>query len=314
MRSFCYESLVFTIRILASHICYTSIIYLPKAIIAFKLCGFCESASCRFAAQSLARSMPPSVVFRLIYLLLMFLAATTNYVIRNLPIYITTTSISRTSINRLSCNRTGNYCEKTQRMLNVKGLSELLTQNTDEKLCKRWWLMTPNGTLLAYSEPSNVKEIRRQSAMVALSWQEYDGSLTDDVDSDEGQDQNPTMTKPDLKAITIETLTSNFIATKLQLHLLLVLEGGVPPRRQDFESKTTAEHADSDPYPGKDANLTNIAKNATISSRASSTISSAAMGVLRLQRRKLNAMADAIISEFESTSFEMPDDVTLKFF
>ena len=59
-------------------------------------------------------------------------------------------------------------------MLNVRGLTELLTQNKDDKLCKRWWLMTPNGTLLAYSHPANTRDLRNQAAMVALSWQEHE--------------------------------------------------------------------------------------------------------------------------------------------
>ena len=40
----------------------------------------------------------------------------------------------------------------------------------------------------------------------------------------------------------------------------------------------------------------------------------AAVGVLRLQRKKLEALANAIIDEFERTGFEMPEEGALKFF
>lgn len=199
-------------------------------------------------------------------------------------------------------------------MLNVKGLSELLTQNADEKLCKRWWIMTPNGTLLAYSQPSIIRDLRRQAAMIALSWQEHEGGAVPESEDEEIEDLGPAAGKEHLKALTIETATSNLIATKLQKQLLLVLEGGVPPRRQGFEPKTTPEDADSHPYPPEDPNLANIAKDATVSSRASSTVSSAATGILRLERKKLDAMAEAIATEFDSAGFEMPEEGAPKFF
>ena len=65
-------------------------------------------------------------------------------------------------------------------MLNAKALSELLSKNRDERLCKRWFLITPNGTLLAYSKPTNIRDLRRQAAMAALSWQEQQQSSNTD--------------------------------------------------------------------------------------------------------------------------------------
>jgi hypothetical protein len=96
--------------------------------------------------------------------------------------------------------------------------------------------------------------------------------------------------------------------------MLLVLEGGVPPRRPGFEPRTTAESTDDDQYPPDDLDLASMSKDAAVSSRASSTVSSAAISVLRLQRKKLEALANAIIDEFERTGFEMPEEGTLKFF
>ncbi|KAM0723951.1 hypothetical protein Q7P37_000942 [Cladosporium fusiforme] len=199
-------------------------------------------------------------------------------------------------------------------MLNVKGLTELLTQNTDGKLCKRWWLMTPNGTLLAYSQPANTRDLRNQAAMVALSWQEHEMAKVHEEHDEDDEDHDPADFMDHIRALTIEAETSNIVATRLQSHMLLVLEGGVPPRRQGFEPKTTVEGIDDDQYPPEDPNLANVPKDATVSSRASSTISSAAVSVLRLQRKKLEALSNAIIDDFERTGFEIPEEGALKFF
>ena len=131
-------------------------------------------------------------------------------------------------------------------MLNVKGLTELLTQNRDDKLCKRWWLMTPNGTLLAYSQPANTRDLRNQAAMVALSWQEHEIAKVHEEHDEDDEDHDPAEFMDRVRALTIEGETGNVIATRLQPHMLLVLEGGVPPRRKDFEPKTTVESIDDD--------------------------------------------------------------------
>lgn len=200
-------------------------------------------------------------------------------------------------------------------MLNVRGLTELLTQNKDDKLCKRWWLMTPNGTLLAYSHPANTRDLRNQAAMVALSWQEHEFAKIRDAGDEDDEDHDPADFVDHIRALTIEGESSNIIVTRVQSHMLLVLEGGVPPRRAGFEPKTTAESTDDDQYPPDDLGSASLPKDAAaMSSRASSTISSAAMSVLRLQRKKLEALANAIIDEFERTGFEMPEEGALKFF
>jgi hypothetical protein len=199
-------------------------------------------------------------------------------------------------------------------MLNVRGLTELLTQNKDDKLCKRWLLMTPNGTLLAYSHPANTRDLRNQAAMVALSWQEHEFAKIREAGDEDDEDHDPADFVDHIRALTIEGDSSNIIVTRVQSHMLLVLEGGVPPRRPGFEPKTTAESSNDDQYPSDDLALASLPKDTTISSRASSTISSAATSVLRLQRKKLEALSNAIIDEFERTGFEMPEEGTLKFF
>jgi hypothetical protein len=174
--------------------------------------------------------------------------------------------------------------------------------------------MTPNGTLLAYSQPANTRDLRNQAAMVALSWQEHEIAKVHEEHDEDDEDHDPAEFMDQVRALTIEGETGNVIATRLQPHMLLVLEGGVPPRRKDFEPKTTVESIDDDQYPPDDPNLANVPRNASISSRASSTMGNAAMSVLRLQRKKLEALANAIIDEFERTGFEMPEEGALKFF
>lgn len=189
-------------------------------------------------------------------------------------------------------------------MINTKALTELFSQNTDEKLCKQWWLMTPNGTLLAHSGSGDSKLLRRQVAIVTLAWQEHDAAHHVD------QQGRATVGKltDGLRALTIEADTNNIIATRVQPQLLLVLEGGVPPRRSAFEPKTTAEGPDDEQYPHDEQESAPESKEGASSSRASSVVSVASSMILRLQRRKLEAMANAIADDFEQTGFQMPSE------
>jgi hypothetical protein len=191
-------------------------------------------------------------------------------------------------------------------MLNVKGLSELLTLNTDGKLCQRWWLMTPNGTLLAYSQPSSTREMRNKAAMVALTWQEHAREKSAQASSDSSDDQSTTTDEPvnQIRAMRMETISSNILATTLQTQMLLVLEGGVPPRRKGFEPRTTTESANDEQYPLQDHHL--ASSKSAVSLSANSITSNASSSVLIIQRKKLEAMANSIIDEFERTGFEMP--------
>ncbi|QIX01924.1 hypothetical protein AMS68_007441 [Peltaster fructicola] len=195
-------------------------------------------------------------------------------------------------------------------MINTKALTELFAQNIDEKLCKQWWLMTPNGTLLAQSGAGDAKLLRRQVAIVTLAWQEHDASNAVD---EEGRVTFGKL-QDRLRALTIEAETNNIIATRVQPQLLLVLEGGVPPRRSNFEPKTTSEGPDDEQYPVDDADSVPGSRDGGPSSRASSVVSVASNMILRLQRRKLEAMANAIADDFEQTGFQMPIDGTTKIF
>lgn len=198
-------------------------------------------------------------------------------------------------------------------MLSVRNVTELLSENIDEKLCRQWLLMTPNGTLLARSNgAAELKVLQRQVTMVTLAWQENDAARGES--ESERENPAPGQLRDQLRTLTIEVAANNIIATRVQPQLLLVLEGGVPPRRLGFEPKTTPEGPDDDQYPPDEQDATDFAKNGAGPSRAGSTTSVAAVSVLRLQRRKLEAMANAIADEFQQTGFQMPIEGTTRFF
>jgi hypothetical protein len=189
-------------------------------------------------------------------------------------------------------------------MLNAAALSGLLSKNSDERLCKRWLLITPNGTLLANSSlaTSNARDLKKQVALAALSWQEHQKASTlDDHESDQTRH-----VKDDLYTLVVESENNNLLIRKLQPQLLLVLEGGVPPRKPSFEPRITAENASGDsinPIRGGDSSL-----SASLSSKAESSISMASSGVLALHRKRLDLMASAIKAEFDETGFKMPTE------
>ena len=198
-------------------------------------------------------------------------------------------------------------------MLNTRSLTDLFSQNSDERLCKRWYLVTCNGTLLANSQPTDVRELRKQVAMVIMSWQEQQAAVAqqpNEPDSSLDESDQPGR----LQALTMEMDNANVIAYKLQPQLILVLEGGVPPRRPGFEAKVTAEGPDDDTYPADDVSAAGPNLGTSVSSKTPSTGTNAAVSVLRLQRKKLEAMANAIMDDFERTGFKMPDEASTRFF
>ncbi|KAK5129745.1 hypothetical protein LTR08_002921 [Meristemomyces frigidus] len=193
-------------------------------------------------------------------------------------------------------------------MLNAKALTELLSKNSDPRLCKRWYLMTPNGTLLAYTQPTDMRELRRHVAMAAMSWQDHQRANPEALSGG----SLPAM-KHQLHTLIIESEVSNVLVRRIQPGLLLVLEGGIPPRKPTFETRINAEGPDGELV--HDRYAADPAIGTSISSKAESTVSQTpGGGVLGLHRKKLDAMATAIASDFEQTGFKMPDQSVNTFF
>ncbi|KAI5244074.1 hypothetical protein E4T43_03891 [Aureobasidium subglaciale] len=203
-------------------------------------------------------------------------------------------------------------------MLNVRALNKLLTENVDHKVFVRWFIMTPNGSLMAYTLPANMKELRDQVALVSISWKEHlerkDNEKFEPQYSQGGPNEP---SKRVIRADALETLTvefdnRNLIVKYLQPKLLLVLEGGVPPGRKR-ELKVTAEAPGDTRYPSEDSSGADAMLGTSIGSKASTTVSSTQrLSVLHIQRRKMEMMTETIKREL--AGFEMPDDPSNKFF
>ncbi|KAK8245287.1 hypothetical protein HDK77DRAFT_482467 [Phyllosticta capitalensis] len=218
-------------------------------------------------------------------------------------------------------------------MLNVKKLSDLLASNVDPNLYPRMFVMSPNGTLLAYSRPANIKELRDQAALVSMAWKEHENSI-----KSESENHDPSAaSRASLETLTIEFDNGNLIVRAIQPKLLLVLVGGVPPgRKQSF--KVTPEVHGSPRYPPEASDSSgnrhdrvappvstdspNSSKDPTSigSPDAPSSVSVAEshmsqrekdtkLGPLFIQRKKVDAMTNFIRQDFDRRGFVMPDDV-----
>jgi len=210
--------------------------------------------------------------------------------------------------------------------------------------------MTPNGTLIAYSTPADIRIIRDQIALVSMTWKEQLAKKYQmqphQGDHDHVHELSESLRiglKRAVKADALETLTleferRNILVRYLQARLLLVLEGGVPSSRKR-ELKITVEAPGESRYPpDTGADMSSSAHlngdlngggqgehadeareqygSPSAMSQASTAISSTGrrMGVLDVHRRKLDALAKAIGEEFARDGFEMPGDGGDKFF
>lgn len=193
-------------------------------------------------------------------------------------------------------------------MLNSRAISELLSRNSD-KLCKRWYLMTPNGTLLAYSQPVDINDLRKQAAIAAICWQEHQHQdAARDYEAEVPGEQREDGERSSVHVLTIESENSNIIMRQIQAQLLLVLEGGVPPRRAGFIKSITAECADGTRLL---PNQKNGSSYATSTAVRDESVGKGAANVLKLQRKKLDALADVVLGDFETTEFRMPQGSTV---
>lgn len=181
--------------------------------------------------------------------------------------------------------------------------------------------MSPNGTLLAYSKPVDIKELRDQAALISIAWKEHcQGrksplTLEQRKDSTRNESSDGTASqslKPALQTLTIESMGCNILVRLLQPQLLLVLVGRIPPnKKQSF--KIYAEAQGDARYPLVDTHASRYspgeADNASTMSQRDKDIK---MGVLHVQRKRLDALADYILNDFEATNFIMPADSDLQ--
>jgi hypothetical protein len=198
--------------------------------------------------------------------------------------------------------------------------------------------MSPNGTLLAYSTPVDIKELRDQAALISIAWKEHC----------QGRQKPPTPTQrkesnrsdnsagavaaqslqPALRTLTIQSRDCNILVRLLQPELLLVLVGNIPPKKnQTF--KINAEGYGDPRYPSIDASpsrpgsssdllqgdgIVDIGKRKapSVMSNMSQREKDIRHGVLHVQRKRLDALSDYALRDFESTGFVMPADSDLQ--
>lgn len=201
-------------------------------------------------------------------------------------------------------------------------------------------LMSPNGTLLAYSTPVDIKELRDQAALISIAWKEQCQDRQkppvpgkESSRKDQASDASQSL-KPALKTLTIQSRDCNIIIRLLQPELLLVLVGTIPPNKnQAF--KLSAEGYGEPRYPpaevspsrpGSSSNLlqqgdattdaegedTAKGKTPSLFSSMSQRDKDVRLGVLHVQRKRLDALASYAQQDFESTGFVMPADSDLQ--
>ncbi|KAL1801238.1 hypothetical protein ACET3X_001580 [Alternaria dauci] len=213
-------------------------------------------------------------------------------------------------------------------MINIAKVSDWLTNNTNKYVWPQLFLMSPNGTLLAYSKPVQTKELRDQAALISMTWKDHcQGRQKPSVRNGSSQDQS---LKPALKTLTIETPDCNIIVRLLQPELLLVLIGRIAPsRKQSFkisaEGQGDPRYPESDlsesrpgssslPLPGDGAEDRLTAKNKAPSllSNMSQREKDIRGGALHVQRKQLDALAEYALKDFAATGFVMPADADLQ--
>ncbi|KAH7069688.1 hypothetical protein BKA63DRAFT_87689 [Paraphoma chrysanthemicola] len=216
-------------------------------------------------------------------------------------------------------------------MINIAKVSDWLTRNANEQLYPRLFLMSPNGTLLAYSTPVDIKELRDQAALISIVWKENCQGRQKTSTTEPRKDSSQSNKAP-LKTLTVQSQTCNILVRSLQPELLLVLVGNIPPKKsQSF--KINAEGVGDPRYPSFDAapsrpgSSSNLlqggaalggsdgaskGKAASIMSNMSQREKDVRLGVLHVQRKRLDALADYALRDFEGSGFIMPADSDLQ--
>jgi hypothetical protein len=208
-------------------------------------------------------------------------------------------------------------------------------------------LMSPNGTLLAYSTPVDIKELRDQAALISIAWKEHchgrqkppaPGHRKDSARNDNSATATASQAlQPALRTLTIQSQNCNILVRLLQPELLLILVGNIPPKKsQTF--RINAEGYGDPRYPPIDVSLSRPGSSSNFmqgdaagdqfrlagpdgsgKGKAPSIMSNMSQrekdirnGVLHVQRKRLDALADYALRDFESTGFIMPADSDLQ--
>ena len=187
--------------------------------------------------------------------------------------------------------------------------------------------MSPSGTLLAYSTPANIKELRDQATLISMAWRDHKISVEAKAgEAAQGADGNDDAPGPkNLETLTIEFDHANLIVRAIQANLLLVLVGDVPSGRSDI-FKITPEETKDPRYPPADTTIPTMVTEETDSEVADDKMSDSQtgsspsendkdtqqqdnesrLGLLHVQREKVDALSSFIRRDFEAKGFVMP--------
>ena len=191
--------------------------------------------------------------------------------------------------------------------------------------------MSPNGNLLAYSTPVNIKELRDQAALISAAWKEQcigrQTQSAPDPRKDSARDNAGVAQqgglRPPLETLTIEAEHCNILIRSLQPELLFVLIGELPPNKSQ-RFKITAEGAGDPRYPTEEnsdigSSVQTNSQGTSGKPKAPSILSSMSqrekdikLGILHIQRRRLDALTEYIQRDFKDSGFVMPADWALQ--
>ncbi|QDS72053.1 hypothetical protein FKW77_002590 [Venturia effusa] len=228
-------------------------------------------------------------------------------------------------------------------MLNSKKLTELLTENVHPKLFPKWIVMSPNATLLAYTGPSDIKELRDQAALISILWREAEQQNKQKMLKTTHLSLSDEMKAGQLETLTIESEASNIIVRAIQPRLLLVLVGSKPPKHDNPQYfKITPENVGDPRYPSADYNpwppsttrspsssspaIENAPEGFQESSDEQSVLAETTepestlqiphelrLGLLHIQRNKVDAATEHMRRDFKSKGFYMPEDSSIPY-
>ena len=189
---------------------------------------------------------------------------------------------------------------------------------------------------MAYTTPADIRELRDQAALISMCWKDNITVAKNKKQSSTGETESGHPSK--LETLTLEFDNANIIIRRLQERLLLVMVGGVPPKRQ-IDFKATPEVTGDPRYPSADLkpeSAETTRERASSSAPESSTQDFRAtassslpsgpsamvmterqkdfkLGALHIQRKKMDALAAYIQGEFDAAEFAMPDDASNPF-
>jgi hypothetical protein len=120
-------------------------------------------------------------------------------------------------------------------------------------------VMSPHATLLSYSSPENIKDLRDQAALISMLWREKEGEIQAQSSktglpwpqprSEFTVVDESVIPEGTLETLTIEFDKVNIIVRAIQPRLLLVLIGGIAPNPKSTQLKITVEKRGDQRYP-----------------------------------------------------------------